>query len=122
MLSSWQDELVDLSSLTRIQYNTLKSFILIKEGKINLQIALKNHKKLGIRPGTYYRILKQARTNVLQSVYTLLLAAQVGLLRPEDVQRLLSTVAAIPPGLDEEKRSATVEIIRTLVTRIVMSQ
>jgi len=121
-MSVWQERLVDLSSLTTVQFETLQLYFLVKEGRINLHQALKNHRNRSISRGTYYRILAQARKNVLEAAYTLVLATQMGLVKAEDLQRLFSTVSGIPTVLDESTSGATIEILQTLVTRIVMSR
>jgi hypothetical protein len=62
----------------------------------------------------------QAKKNVTKSLFTVAAAVQMGLVKPEDVQKLISTISAIPTDVDPEKMSEVVALVRVLVDRIVM--
>lgn len=110
----------DLSSLTRIQLETLKIHHLVTNNKINMDTALKMRNSSGISRGTHYRILSQAKKNVLESLFTVAAAVQLGILRPEDVQKLLATVSLIPEDTEPEKLAEVMVLVRTIAERIVM--
>jgi len=110
----------DLSSLTRVQVDTLKVHQALTKGEINMDTALRTRKNSGISRGTHYRILQQARKNVVKSLLTVATAAQLGLLKPEDVQKLIATVSTIPVDLDPTKMSEVVTLVAVLADRIVM--
>jgi hypothetical protein len=112
---------VDLSSLTRIQFETLQLHLAVRQAKINVQDALKRGKKSPISRGTHYRILAQARKNVKQSLFTVAVAVQIGLLKQEDVLKLIGSVSAIPPDVEPQKMAEILPLVRILVERIVMS-
>ena len=86
-----------------------------------MDIALKIRKNAGISRGTHYRILAQARKNITQSLFTVATAVQMGLLRSEDVEKLISSVSMIPEDLDSEKLPEVVALVKVLADRIVMS-
>ena len=86
-----------------------------------MDIALKIRKNAGISRGTHYRILAQARKNITQSLFTVATAVQMGLLRSEDVEKLISSVSMIPEDLDPEKLPEVVALVKVLADRIVMS-
>jgi len=120
-LSSFAETIGDLSSLTRIQVETLKIHRAVLKDEIKMDIALKIRKNAGISRGTHYRILAQARKNITQSLFTVATAVQMGLLRSEDVEKLISSVSMIPEDLDPEKLPEVVALVKVLADRIVMS-
>lgn len=121
LLNSSQEMMADLSSLTRIQAETLQLHVLIKNSKISMRDALRVRKNLGISRGTHYRILAQAKKNMRESLFTVVMAVQLGLLKPEDVQKLISSVSMIPADIDPEKLPEVLGLLRILADRIVMS-
>gem|GEM_PF-6429640 len=75
----------------------------------------------GISRGTHYRILTQAKRNITQSLFTVAVAVQMGLLKSEDVQKLISSVSMIPVDIDQGKLPEVVALVKVLADRIVMS-
>jgi hypothetical protein len=110
----------DLSSLTRVQVETLKIHLALLKGEITMDIALKIRKDSGISRGTHYRILHQAKENIVESLLTVATAAQLSLLKQEDVQKLIATVSTVPVDLDPTKVPEVVALVRALAERIVM--
>jgi predicted DNA-binding protein (UPF0251 family) len=113
--------MVDLSSLTRIQVETLQLHFAMRKSEISMQDALRTRKNLGISRGTHYRILAQARKNIRESLFTVVIAVQMGLLKPEDVQKLVSSVSMIPTDVNPERLPEVLALVRVLADRIVMS-
>jgi hypothetical protein len=113
--------ITDLSSLTRIQVETLKIHRAVLKGEINMDVALKTRRNSGISRGTHYRILTQAKKNVTKSLFTVAAAVQMGLLKPEEVQKLIFTLSMIPTNVDPEKLPDVIALVRVLADRIVMS-
>jgi hypothetical protein len=115
-----ENRVSDLSSLTRAQVETLKIHRMVTEGKINTQTALKMRKSSGISRGSHYRVLRQARNNILQSLFTMAAAVQMGILRSDDVQKFLATVSAIPVDGNLERMEEAMALARVIADRIVM--
>jgi hypothetical protein len=113
--------MVDLSSLTRIQAETLELHLAMRKSQISMQNALKTRKTFGISRGTHYRILAQAKKNVRESLFTVAIAVQMGLLKPEDVQKLVSSVSMIPADVDPKKLPEILALVEVLANHIVMS-
>jgi hypothetical protein len=113
--------MIDLSSLTRIQVETLQLHLAVRKSQINMQAALKTRKNFGISLGTHYRILAQGKKNVRESIFTMAIAVQIGLLKMEDIQKLVSSISMIPVDIDSEKLPEVLALVRTLADRIVMS-
>jgi Glu-tRNA(Gln) amidotransferase subunit E-like FAD-binding protein len=119
-LESASDAVANLSSLTTVQVETLKMHMSVSRNEINMQQALKSRKHGGISRGTYYRILAQAKKNIRESLFTVATAAQLGLLKPEDVQKLISSVSMIPGDVDSEKLPEILVLLNAMAERIVM--
>jgi hypothetical protein len=122
-LDSVPEAISDLSSLTRVQIETLKIHQALHKGEIKRDTALKirrNVGDMGISRGTHYRILAQAKKNVTKSLFTVATAVQMGLVKPEDVQKLISTMSMIPADVDQEKMPEVMALARVLADRIVM--
>jgi hypothetical protein len=121
LLNTPHEAIVDLSSLTRIQVETLQLHVAVRKSQIRMQDALKTRKNIGISRGTHYRILAQAKKNIRESLFTVALAVQMGLLKPEDIQKLVSSVSMIPVDADPEKLPEVLALMGVLANRIVMS-
>jgi hypothetical protein len=113
--------MADLSSLTRIQVETLKIQHNVLRGEIKIDNALKIRKSSGISRGTHYRILAQAKKNITRSLFTVAIAVQMGLVKSEDVQKLISSVSTIPLEVDPETLPQIIALVKVLADRIVMS-
>jgi len=120
LMDSVPEVISDLSSLTRVQVETLKLHRAVLKGEINMDSALKMRRNAGISRGTHYRILGQAKKNVSEALFTVATAVQMGLVKPEDVQKLISAVSIIPADVDPEKVPEVMTLARMLADRIVM--
>lgn len=119
-LKSPPESVADLSSLTRVQIATIQLHQSVTKSQINMQDALVTRKNSAISRGTHYRILAQARKNVRESLFTVATAVQMGLLREEDVDKLISTVSKIPADVDSDKLPEVIALVSALANRIVM--
>jgi predicted DNA-binding protein (UPF0251 family) len=110
---------VDLSSLTKIQVKTIKMHQAVRRGEINVESALKSRRNQGISRGTHYRILTQAKKNVVESLFTVGIAVQLGLLKSEDLVKLVSAISMIPVNVDDDKLPEVIALVNALANRIV---
>jgi hypothetical protein len=85
-----------------------------------MDVALRKRKNSGISRGTHYRVLAQGKKNIVKSLFTVATAVQMDLLKPEEVQKLISTVAMIPVDVDPAKLPEIMALVRVLAERIVM--
>jgi len=53
-------------------------------------------------------------------LFTVAVGVKMGLLKPEDLQKLISTISLIPEDVDQEKLPEVVALLRALADRIVM--
>jgi len=79
---------------------------------------------MGVRgdksPGSYYRVISQARSNITQSIYTLLLASRLGVTSLEDFQRLLVLMAKVPSQPGSAELADVTSVVDALVKKLVM--
>jgi hypothetical protein len=79
---------------------------------------------MGVRgdksPGSYYRVISQARSNITQSIYTLLLASRLGVTSLEDFQRLLVLMAKMPSQPSSLELQDVTSVVDALVKKLVM--
>jgi hypothetical protein len=120
LLSERTVSIANLSSLTKTQVETLKIHQAVLKGEINMKTALKLRKNSGISRGTHYRIVAQGKKNIVSSLLTVATAVQMGLLRAEDVQKLILTVSTIPIDVDPDKSPEVTALVSLLAQRIVM--
>ncbi len=119
-MSAAQKMMADFSSLTEVQIDTIKLQKRIVRHEITLQEALVTRKTLPIRKGTHYRILGQAKKNIEESLLTVAIGVQLGVLKVEDVRKLIETVSRIPADVDQAKLQEIMLVTGTLAKRIVM--
>lgn len=70
--------------------------------------------------GSYFRTVQQARENVRRSLVTLMIGLWLGVVKPEDVRRLLDAAGGSVRELSDEERERIVQVLRALLEKIVM--
>jgi hypothetical protein len=114
--------IVDLSSLTEAQFETLRIEVARRKHEINMEQALRTRNISRISRGTYYRVLQQARNNIKGSLFTLAVALRLWVVNMEDVQKLILSASSIPDELAPAKAAEVLSLADTLADRIVMSR
>jgi len=123
MSSELQDELSRNCSLTKTQIQTIVLHKSVRKGDLSIKDALKRRARDGrdaVTLGAYYRVLEQARSNVRESVYTLLLCSWLNLLKSGDLEKLMQIVSKTPLEMDQETSEQVASLIEALVKQIVM--
>jgi hypothetical protein len=118
---------VDQSTLTPRQLEVLQGYIRVALGEIRYReaasIASSGRRKgrpgKPLTIGSYFRTVQQARENIRKSIVTLLIGLWLGVVKPEDVRRLLDTAGGIVGELSEEERERFVVVLRALLQKIV---
>jgi hypothetical protein len=122
------ESLVEASSLTPRQLESLTSYVRVVSGEIRLREAAlmsSQGRKRG-RPekpltiGSYYRTVSQARTNVKQSLVTVVIALWLGLVKVEDSRRLFELVGSGTRELSHEETERFLGLLETLLQRMVV--
>ncbi|HUK80678.1 MAG TPA: hypothetical protein VLU91_08465 [Nitrososphaerales archaeon] len=122
------EKLVDRSSLTPRQLEALSSYVRVALGEIKFReaasLASAGRKKGSLeRPltvGSYYRTVSQARTNVRESLVTVVIALWLGLIKVEDLRRLFDLIGSGPRELSEEEADHFARLLDALLGRIVV--
>jgi len=113
--------IVDLSSLTETQVETLRIELGRRKDAITMQQALRTRKISGISRGSHYRVLRQARNNIKASLFTVAVAVRLGTVNLADVQKLVQSASTIPDELEPAKAAEVLGLASALAERIVMS-
>ena len=70
--------------------------------------------------GSYYRTVSQARSNVKESLVTVIIAIWLGTVKLEDVRRLFELVGGGARDLSEEESDRFRQLLEALIRRIVV--
>ena len=124
---SFVQKLGDRSSLTHRQLEALTGYLRVASGEIKLKeaarIASRGRKRGNAEKpltiGSYYRTVTQARTNVEESLVTVLVAIWIGLIRLDDVRRLFELVAGGARDLSDDESDRFIQLLEALLERIV---
>jgi len=125
---SFLERLVEQSSLTPRQLESLTSYLRVASGEIKLReaasITSQNRRKG--RPdnpltiGSYYRTVSQARSNVKQALVTVVIALWLGVVKVEDARRLFEAVGGGGRDLPEEEADRFIQLLEALIRRMVL--
>jgi hypothetical protein len=105
-------------SLTKTQIEAAKLRKQVERGDMTAQEALA--RRGDTTAGAFYRVVTQAKANVTQSIYTILLASRLGITSLEDFQRLLLLVSKIPSEPSSQELEDVMSLVDALVKRLVM--
>jgi hypothetical protein len=111
---------VEQSTLTARQLEALQSYVRVALGEMRYREAAASGPSKSVTIGSYFRTVQQARENIRASIVTLLIGLWVGVVKPEDVRRLLDVAGSGARELPNEERRRLVGVLRELVKRIVM--
>jgi len=117
---SLPESLVDESTLTRRQLEALRSYMRVALGEMRYREAAASGPSKKVTVGSYFRTVRQAKANVRKSIATLLIGLWLGIVKPEDVRRLLETAGGNFVELPDEEKERFVAVLRVLLERIVM--
>jgi len=125
---SFLERIVDQSSITRRQLESLVSYLRVSTGEIKLKDAAslasqrrtrgKREKPLTI--GSYYRTVRQGRQNVRESLVTIVIGLWLGIIRVEDVRRLFELVGGGVRNLSDEEVERLTELLNALLRRMIV--
>ena len=107
------------SALTRRQLETLRSYVRVSLGELKFREAAAGTTK-AVSVGSYFRTLQQAKSHLRQSLVTLLIGLWLGLIKAEDVRRVLELAGAGDRELSDDERERFVSLLRALIQRVVM--
>lgn len=120
--------MVDESTMTIRQLEALQSYIKVAVGRMRYREAASSMSQsrktqrtgVSLTVGSYFRTVQQARVNVRKSIVTLLIGLWVGVVKPEDIRRLLDLASPTVVGLSGEEEDRFVVVLRALLQKIVM--
>ncbi len=113
--------------LTSRQLEALQRYLRVALGEIGYReaaVASSQGRRKGkpgpITVGSYFRTVQQARENIRKSIVTLLIGIWLGVVKPEDVRRLLDAAGVGARELSDGERDRLVVVLHALVQKIVM--
>ncbi len=119
MPSELNDFLAAQSSLTKRQIEVLSLQIEAQNTLRDSSKTERPHITAGVAEGSYYRVLSQAKNNIDQALYTMVLCSRMGILQGEDVNRLLKLMGRAPSELPGDPKEV-ISLVNALVRKIVM--
>ena len=118
--------LLQESSLTYTQLDTLLSERIGREEGLSLSKRIMQRDKKGVKKGAYFRTLKQAQQNIRRSAATLLLTQYLGLIDPSSSMAILKAGEIIAElrgrPLEDRRLTEVAKIIRDLLDRVSVTQ
>jgi hypothetical protein len=122
------ERLVNQSSITARQLEALSSYLRVASGEIKLREAAssvsqgkrKSRERPTLSIGSYSRTVSQARTNVRESLVTVVIVLWLGMIKAEDVRRLFDLVGGGARELSEEESERFLQLLDVLLRRIVV--
>ena len=117
---SLPESLVDRSSLTPRQLEALRSYVRVAIGEVKYRDAAETGTSKRGTIGSYFRTVQQASANVEKSVVTLLIGLWLGVIKVDDVRRLLELAGAGDRELSDDEKERFISVLRALIQKIVM--
>lgn len=115
--------LAEQSVLTTKQVESLLSYVKVVNGEMRLREAAGQRVGRGGKPvsvGSYYRTVQQGRLKIRRSLATLAIAIATGLVRADDLRRLVDLVGKGDAELSAEEVDRFVVVFRSLLEKVVM--
>ncbi|MDG6902730.1 MAG: hypothetical protein JRM80_12340 [Nitrososphaerota archaeon] len=124
---SLPESLVNQSSLTARQLEALRLYLRVVIGEMKYREASSaasqgrtKGKPKPLTVGSYYRTVQQAKRNVRKSIITLLIGIWVGVVKVEDVRRLLDVAGGGVRELSDEETERLAGVLGSLTEKIVV--
>ena len=114
------ESLVEDSTLTPRQLEALRGYLRVVLGEIKYKEAALSGTSKPVTIGSYFRTVRQARDNIRKSMVTLLIGLWLGLVKQDDVRRLLEVAGGGVRELSDEERERFLLVLRVLIQKIVM--
>lgn len=122
------DRVVNQSSITPRQLESLSSYLRVVTGELGLKEAAsvvsggRTRGETGkpVTVGSYYRTVHQARTNVKKALMTVVVALWAGAIRVEDVRRLFDLVGGGARDLPEEEAERLQRLLDALLQHMIV--
>ncbi len=118
MVDALISALIRMSALTSAQVETISLRKRVMNGQLRSTDAASLRSTGPVKLGTFYRVLDQSRRNVERSIFSILLSIRLGVLSPEELNRLSSLVSQ-PGEMDEEAAAQVMSVLEVLVERLV---
>ena len=106
--------------MTKAQIKTLTLHLAVSRGEFSLKEALDMREGGIVSRGTHYRILSQAKANLISGIFTVSLAINLGLVSRVELERFFLAVSKIPAEISPDDAANVMSLVDTLARRLVM--
>lgn len=113
-------ELTKRSSLTPTQVESLELYSSVLLGTMRLKEAASRRPKGPVSVGAFWRVVQQGRLNVKKSIVTIILASWLGIIRTDELRRLMELTALRGQAVDALAAEEAQALVLELVNKIVM--
>ena len=128
LVLSFLEELVEQSSLTRRQFQSIMAYLRVASGEIKLKEAAslvtpgkrKGSREKPLSIGSYYRTVLQGKENVKEALTTVVIALWLGMIKVEDARRLFELVGSGARELTDEEGERFVGVLKVILSRITV--
>ena len=117
---SLPEELIGDSTLTKIQVESLASYLDVLSHHTTMREVAASRKPKPVTVGSYHRTVQQGRNNIKSSLRTVIVAVWFGFAKPDDLRRLLDLTAVRLTGADQDRYDRLAPVIEALISKIVM--
>ena len=114
------DRLSHKSGITKVQLETLLLQKRVNKREIRVTDASRLRKPTGVSPGSYHRVLDQARSNLERTIFTLLLGIKLEVIQVQGITRLLGMVEKVPEDIADEHLEEFMSVLSAIIKKIVM--
>jgi hypothetical protein len=108
------------SALTGAQIDVIKLRKLVLSSKITIKEAAMKRSIGPVSLGSYYRVLSQGKAKIIVSIFTILFSIKIGILKIDELERLIELVIKTPDDIDEERSEHIIALIDAVIKKIVM--
>lgn len=112
--------LAKMSSITDAQLDVLLLHRRVLSGKIKKKQAASARASGPVTLGAFNRVLQQGKENLRRAVLSIIVGVREGLIKPDELRKLIDLVARAPLEMPDEQQEAFVTLVLALTDKIVM--
>ena len=112
--------LVEHSTLTQKELQSLQGYLRVMRREVTFKEVASQRPAGPVTVGSYYRTIQMGRKKMKGSLATVLIGLWLGLIKLEDLRRLLELVGKSDKDLPEEDVDRLKQVLGALIDKIVM--
>ena len=112
--------LAEDSTLTQKELQSLQGYLRVKRRDVTFKEVASQRPAGSVTVGSYYRTIQMGRKKMKGSLATVLIGLWLGLIKLEDLRRLLELVGKGDKNLSDEDIDRLKQVLSALLDKIVM--